>query len=433
MTLYAGNSLTGAIYKGSELICQTGGATADMIAVGNQLRRAEAYYRTEDVGGKYYFYEYPYSSYRFGPYDNCPKIGFIYSQNAYIIDGKLYKISNNELVRLTGTNTGKDNFVFVKGNIFFDSDGYSYYSSQMSTDFTKMTSFPRIYDENSSRIIVGDRIDRWMCYVVIDGALYKFNNNGSNQTLIDNGGIWTHLFIVNTSWVVGIRDGYICVASDTDGVIQSTIRPYLSWTDYTYNHIYYTLADDKKTLKRVLCKQTSIDTPQLIKTISNDIVKGYSSIYLDSAGNCYNGGSLLDTNVTDISSRHSGNHAYIKNNKLYYGTSKTQSPCMSDLSLNGFANSWRTNVVKVNDGYIREETFYCTSNATKAYANPRISQSTSIQSKTSTTVTVNNNVYARNQSKDSYFEFIPDDLKNKTFTDADLLDACLSAGLNLNS
>lgn len=56
MTLYAGNSLTGAIYKGSELICQTGGGEGDItVDFGNEMLRANAWTSHTNGRGKLQF------------------------------------------------------------------------------------------------------------------------------------------------------------------------------------------------------------------------------------------------------------------------------------------------------------------------------------------------------------------------------------------
>ena len=52
-----------------------------------------------------------------------------------------------------------------------------------------------------------------------------------------------------------------------------------------------------------------------------------------------------------------------------------------------------------------------------------------ITSKTNDTIVVNGETYIRNGAEDLVFDFIPEDLENHTFSDVDLLQAYLDAGI----
>ena len=417
----------------------------DLTLMGNELRRAYCWTRQENVNGMCQLYDAFTNKFsssfqatnvhiiEIGTYTH--RKGDSYTMAA-IIDGKLYFINSDSTgITMTqqGTNIGWEdrintNYYIRNGNI------YSSYNNA---------------NNNTSSFAVANgcksncaSTDAPILYIN-NGYIYQ-NKTSLNIKAKSVAVLWSAY-----SYFLYIDDdGHLCYTNKnqtTKNIISNNVFTDLRF--FTYDTGHYALIYNKKTA--MFFNGTSFsyqytfdsDIKHIYRTSSGGYVlltdgKLYS---VSSASNCVLKRSDIKSQLTN---GYGYNYVYpfyalttdnkiikIDNNNVIYTFSSTPDLILSTTDRNLYISCF-----KFTEDEIITHNLYTTQYAdeiTKAYTtnSSRTCLKYNITLKTTDTITVNGEVYTRNGSGDLVFDFIPEDLENHTFTDVELLNSYLNAGI----
>lgn len=275
--------------------------------------------------------------------------------------------------------------------------------------------------------------------------------NSKRVDLMEDDGIWTSI----GTYGYGIRNGYLARYSSTYGL--STFNDFKVGDNFyivyisenatvidnnldvyyiTYSAGSFTGATKKRTLEK---------TPKKLYTGNITDSNSYGILYEDNTFEIYRNNILKTyTDVKDVIVwSNSFGYYILKNNgdlyKTSYNSSKISETFVENLGvnatiysnedcyMNGSVQFFKISYLDTNPVY---NTLYTPSViGTKAYINTKTLSSNIITSTSSNSITVGGKTYIRDTSKDSYFTFVPEELANHTFTDQEVCQAALSAGL----
>ena len=407
--------------------------------LGRELRAAYAYTYEENMNGKQTAAIINYDDNKFYETEESD-----YARGCFlrvILDGKLYTlaVTNEELI-LTQQGT-YDDWVFSYGSSNNGIRG-NHLTNTSITDEELVS-----YSPARSMSTFSDNE-----YMVYNGKLISTNK------LIDDTGIWTTCAYDDNSYVKSIygnRDGYLTLISEDNLYIYYDIK--IKDNLYSGQPYYGTLViDNNNILKKINFKTDKTFSISTIKTLSktpkkvlvSDNTGPYVILYNDNTLETYNTSDKLINTYTDVknivavSGFSNYNFIMLKTNgDLYklYDSSLSSTKLIKNIGANGDVFSYKTTLTRrpsaftifYNDDIINSETLYVPSVLENtAYYNVNIQSSTkTITTKTDTSITVGGKTYIRDTSKDSYFTFVPEELANHTFTDQEVCQAALLAGL----
>lgn len=423
----------------------------DLTLMGNELRRAYAYTNVQDGSGKSQILiqngsSIPYKSTEL--YNNLECFN-----NSVVIDGKAYQtsISNNQvLLTQIGTDTDWDILLNYNGTAGYMMCGIKNHKLYSSTSYLTNT------------------LNSWITQsgkpngsgsVIVDGAIYYTGYRSSEAYLIDDTGTWTSIAREHRP-VVGIRNEYYTAIHSTYGmtifndfkfkddwyIIDSdgstlVINDNLDVYYIKYNNGTFT-STKKTTLSKIPKKLIAVPNissgPYGYIILNNDnTLDFYSSSFVlkRTEENCKN---IIITSITP-------SYYLLKTNGDLYYLTITSLGAISLTLLENIGNNAQlfSHFTKYMNGtpgalkitYYDTNPVYSTLYVPSTIGTNAYITTTSLSSKTITTTTNNSIIvegreYFRDTSKDSTFNFVPPELANHTFTDQELCQAYLSAGIN---
>ena len=389
--------------------------------LGRELRAAYAYTCTTPAQGKHTFAIYNNNILYESPlYDDLNP-----SANRFVSEGKLYTatISNSEMV-ITQQGTNED-WIFSETNSFGIRNNKLLPTSLSSEELISY----------SPRTFYGTFNDTSL---IFNGKLY------SSSRLLDDTGIWTKTYAYTGPYYMGLRDGYFTTYAQGNLYIYydikvkgdlitwggSTTNGYVIDTNLNLQKLTFSSSTNTYTIKNFLTLEKNP-----IKMIFNDVNGNHIIILYDdntvedyAMGSSYNL-SATYTNCKDILPP---NFILYNNGDLY-----TKNTFIKNIGENGTIFAYNTSAtssgfrISYTDNVSLYDTVYVPSVIENtAYYNVDIQSSQrTIASKTNTSLTIGDKTYIRDASKDSYFTFVPEELANHTFSDQEICQAALVAGL----
>ena len=413
----------------------------DLTLMGNELRRAYCWSRQENINGMCQLYhsrknlfselfnattvEVPLG--RYSDSDN--------NTTYCIIDGKLYTVTYNTtniILTQYGTDTDWEKVlntnIFIKngnvcsktGTIYSQCNGaYPVYSSSYYANNNKIYSGSTIKLSLPGNCLhsYGSNMDNNYTPVLIDNHIYtvSINNNVvrklldytiTNPDLFDNYSYSGFIFAINDTI-------YKYTHNTTNGTI-SLVNSYTMETSV------------KKVMRNFNCYLILLTNGKLYRAEYNNTAKPTlptDTLFKDIRGN--DAGTLgIGLSQNNILYKLNQNTDDARLVKIYEFESETNFKCNGNgyLSCFIFSSKGYRKTFKYTSQYINE--------ITKSYASVETTNGVlPINSKTNSSITVNGNEYTRDGANDSVFKYIPEDLENHTFTDTDLLQAYLDAGI----
>jgi len=424
----------------------------DYTAMGNELRKANAYTWVEDFNNTCILFDtytgkfsenFEANNVKVRHYDtmNNDSHGTSYTNCNIIADGKLYKVTSNSssiVMTQQGTNDGWEDTngaYYVRNGKIYSS--YSNADAETSPRADAINFSPigscysqscyindnKAYFGNTQKYTTYNKIDLFMIrhtldnrhgHIINNGYLYKCKNSENTGSLIFN------LQIPNKKiWWTST----------------SRIHFFVDKTFYAYNSDY------------------SNNTASLSGsyTFTSQILDFFYIYVLLANGNLYYIGSisnpvLILENCKQFLNNWTGHttfgpekvHVITNDNKIYRLNSGSTPTLVRTFSVN--MQVLNTNIseyiscLKFMESETVDHDLYTiqyNNDITKAYSSNNYISATSynVISKTNESITVGEHTYNRNTSKDTVFNFIPEDLENHTFSDADLLQAYINAGI----
>jgi len=420
-------------YKNFDNLTSTVETIPGLDGLGKELRAAYAYTCTTPAQGKHTFATYINSTFYETPLFDDLNPG----RNRFVSGGKIYTttISNSELV-VTQQGSYEDWLYSVTNWFGIRNNKLVPYvkSGQPGEDIISYVpmNFYGTWSDNA---------------LICNGKLYDSSGN-SKSILIDDTGIWTSVFNYNGSYYVGIRDGYFTVYDDDTKnlYIYYDIRiknNLITWggsssngfvidTNLNLQKLTYSSSTNTFTIKNYLSL-----TKNPIKMIFWDatVNKYITILYDDNTAERYKVTSSSATLINTYTNCKNVLLTYIilyNNGDLYYSDT-----FIKNIGENGDIFAYNTSSatggfrISYVDNVSVSDTLYVPSVVENtAYYNVGIQSSKkTITSKTNTSITVGGKTYIRDASKDSYFTFVPEELANHTFTDQEVCQAALLAGL----
>lgn len=375
----------------------------DWASLGDELLRAEAYSKTVDTSNQYLMLNS----------DNLYTILDATSVSAssvgykVIIDGKLYSYtkSTNSISQL-GTDTNYNQYI----------DGSSLYIKNNNELWGSYTSG---YANDNKLLDINGPVIGSTNYFIYDGKLYSYTY--LSCSLLDTNGIWTDVF---TS--CGIRDGLIF--GITGGVTQIDTRRVSLFSGNSNN--YYCVFESNPYQIATFYYQNKSSTPN---PNINYYTKPSKILRITTDGGCFcEDGKYYERN----SSTPSTNQPLDKFNSLFIYENYIQLSGKDPINVSNAYLVTKKYINTSSGPYIvglgsdSQSHFlrFGTSNATKSYATVAGNdpQNTTLSGNT---MTYNNMLLTRDTGKDGVFTFYPDDLKNKTWTDYEMITNAINASL----
>jgi len=438
---------------------------ANYTLMGNELRRAYCWSKTENLNGMCQLYDVEYKKfsnsfqatniniYEFGSYTHRRDNASYYYYA--IIDGKLYTIttSSSEITMTQqGSGTGWED---VLSNTKFVRNGYIYNSYANANNETS----PLMAAINPKRNLANrDNLG----YFINDGKLYNTSGSRILSNVSDISLVYvdyltsSQLLYINSSGNI-----YKASPSDSSGKLISNhiitdLRPF-GFSTYAIAFIYnktnvliwnsylgslaatFTFDTDVKAIK-----MSNNNANPLILLKNGDLYSIYNQVKTLVLQNikCF-----LTNDFAHDSAVHARVFLALSNdNKIYKITRDTYSSSCTYEIINTFESNVRVISDENADGnvyiaclkytgdeYIKEKMFTTKyiNEVTTAYTTNSYQDLISylVTTKNISEITVNNKTYSRDGSNDLVFDFIPEDLENHIFTDTDLLQSYLNAGI----
>ena len=419
----------------------------DLTLMGNELRRAYCWSRQENLNGMCIIYDsytnmfsssFQATNVFLGinktDYDSSASNSHGADYNSYaVIDGKLYTVtSNSSGITLTqyGTDTDwekvlyyspsyalKNNLIYADvnststsittGNIDFKQPGFAYYIKYVFINDGKIYYNSVLKNSNN-----------WSCFYCYFSFYYGvgLSNNKICAYNIDNND-FKQLFEYT------INDPCLFSSSGNVGTIAFAIDNVF----YKYNF---------SSSNGTTSGGSNITFNYNIKKIINNGF--YSSLYLIllNNGDVYNSNNVfIMSNVKDIMCGFGYCPIILTNdNKLYDISGNLKHDFNGEVVVNNtnYFCPYLQCFKLLEDTYIKYNIFTIQylEDVNKGYQVYNDSESdVNVSNVSDYSITVNGNEYTRNGSEDAIFTFIPEDLENHTFSDTDLLQAYLDAGI----
>jgi len=404
----------------------------DLTLMGNELRRAYCWSKTVDAQGMCQIYS-PYTNIFSEAFEATTIKGLSIKSNNYIsdndstyviIDGKLYSVSvTSSAITLTQQGNDTDwndvnNSIWIKGGKIYTS-----YSNASSGTNPIMNSINTILPKYGG----------YYTFFINDGNLYY------GSTLVDGSGVWTDIknFTSNV-YGVGLRNNklyfYFSNSYKDFGLDYTITNPDLY--GFSPSNVYFCLGN-KLYLSYinynggyVISTKLYYEYPSNIKKISTGYNRPEKVVLLENGDVYYDKTKKLSNIKTYITYT---NEYFLSNDDKIYkydgtlirenfpsDTFKEKGPNYSCFQYTNSGSTITYN--QYTTQYVDE--------ITKSYPTYISSGNSSpVTSSSSSSITVNGNEYTRNGSGDAVFTFIPEDLENHTFSDTDLLQAYLDAGI----
>jgi hypothetical protein len=408
---------------------------ANYTLMGNELRRAYGWTHEEDVSGTCQIYN-PYRDIFSSSFTATNIKGLIYNNNitssnvitpaetSYaIIDGKLYLLSiQSNTIILTQQGTATD-WEDTNGTIFVK-NGKIYFS--YSTANNNQTPYITAINPKFSSIGYCGNI------FINDNKLYNGN------TLIDGSGIWTDLksWLSSAYYDIGLRNNKLYFYS-ANGIKDTGINYIITDGNLygkTAGNCYFAIDNTLYTFSYNYNTGTINGNVTLYNTYSSKIKKVSTGYNFPAPIVLLENGDLYYLKVKKASN--------IINYITYNGTYFLSNDCKIYDYNGNIIRSMPTNIIKTQgiayscfkyiNGTIgtNRYTISYINNITKAYAGYENEEGIELVNSASVNnIYINSLKYTRNPNIDSIFTFIPEDLENCTFSDADLIRAYLDAGL----
>lgn len=391
----------------------------DWASLGNELLRAEAYSKTVDTSNQFIFIGND-NQYQIM---NASSVSYVGGSATVIIDGNIYTYNPTENI-ITQNTSSNDIVKGVGGNHLIKTDGYLYY----------------YYNRNFYQIMyVGidgvNKLER--AYYIYNGSLYKSNLSSSGYSLVDNEGVWSDIISGgDNNTVFGLRDGLLFRYYNNNPTQITTGRVKMIKESFEVNHLYFVYDSTPNKLHRCTRSSTGTISLELFGTFPSNIVKIFpvsssnrSFYVLCEDGNIYTRKNASTATLVSNPFIDAYNNTYVYDNQIK--TLKSTISNISGASIIYEETSYYSSCVRLAPNSTHTYLRFGTSNATKSYATVTGNdpQNTTLSGNT---MTYNNMLLTRDTSKDGVFTFYPNDLKNKTWTDYEMITNAINASLHQN-
>ena len=401
--------------------------------MGNELRKACAYTHTDNISNQcriVYKSNDNQDDAKFSSYftaTNCEISG-----GYVIIDGKLFKIVTND-DQLTLEQVGSDeNWSKLCEGGFF-----------LKNNYTEIYS----WRDYNTPLFTGTNIQCSRNYFISNGNLYKIIHSSSSGfypsscQLIESSGLWTSIKANDFDYAVGIRNNQLTYYNKSteafEVIYDKNVDVYYISTNYgNASNTYFGVGSGSTLIKwKYNNNKTTINCADTIVYLTESISSNSNIFYV-----LQNNYLLVNKGISDVDLYSESLEWYKKNNKLYkvsYAYVNDGNAFEVNIDATNIIDiycSYRSNycIVRYGEDSSAKETVYSTKldNKEKIYNSvSSLEGTTTFTEDAPDVITIDNKEYLRDTTKDSVFEFVPDELNNHTFTDTELCQAYLNAGL----
>lgn len=413
----------------------------DLTLMGNELRRAYAYTNVENVSGQYNIFSPNYTAIMEQPFEIT---GPCYASTTHvIINGVVYSVSssNNKLILTQVTNSGTWKKI---GGL------YSKYLVSTNNTIWTCSSNPSAINMNNITLHDPEILDN---YIIDNGILYKVSNG---LKMFDNSGNWSYVgtgggirnnkivkFTINSS-KTGFSEVVDCFDTEFSPLLIGTYET--KFYGYKNNKFYFAEPSSNKYNSVV---NTTGHTPIAIfhsvwdstGCICED--NNFYTFNINESSNAVSL-SLKFSNITSWFKTGNGSGIFRNGSQIYAYTHATQTNPINDTFSNisflpdyssclvSMGSTMGNNVfLKYGNSYITRTTKYksryTTTKAYESLTNSIPNQDITYGSDSS--IIINNKTYNRDANNDGIFTFVPNELANHTFTDQEICQAYLNAGI----
>lgn len=383
----------------------------DWASLGDELLRAEAYSKTVDTSNQFLMISNTNLYNLINASSMSAATGY-----KVIIDGKYYSYDNStNTVTQLGTDSNYN--YFIDGSYFYVKN-----NNELWYAYTSGTNSDKKVMNITAPVIAKSGI------FIHDGKLYLYKYGNNSLELIDDAGIWSDLGLS-----CGIRDGllYKINTSSSPTITQLSYKrvSLLDVANDNSGYIYCTFED----VPNRPCRFSTSDNQ-----LSYGTTKSSRIVKLLSGGVCFCENGNVYPFSSDTPSKQ-GLSDISFNGKLSVYSDRVQLDSYESINVtNAYITTNRVHntnfspyLVGLRSGSQLNYLRYGTSNATKSYAdvNGTDPQNTTLSGNT---MTYNGMTLTRNNSKDGIFTFSPDDLRNKVWTDYEMITNAINASLHQN-
>lgn len=292
-----------------------------------------------------------------------------------------------------------------------------------------------------------------------NGKLYKCY---SGFTVLDSSGVWTNIICNSAStFICGTRNGVVVAWYNNGTIVElpvSSSMNFLYYKDlynfigfYEGNNVYFykinktnnTYYTENYTLESNVVTVINTGTYDAI-LIDND--KMYPIFPSQEKNFIYSTPQSSQIDSSQYTLIDSKRKIFKKDNALYYFynnnfkkifESESSYTLYPKQTLNNVYQNFKSDnsyyLIKMGNDAVNYKTLYVpTTKGSYAYGSLNVASNTkNITSSTTDSIIVGGEVYYRDFSRDSTFEFLPNELKNHNFTDQEMCQAIIRSGLNI--